>query len=512
MAKRDELHALIKALTPREKAYFKRFCKRADEGGKQQYLLVFEALDRMAAYDEADLRKRLKGQVNLRRLSAERRYLYDQLLRSLDQYTLRNHQGRQIEGLRREAELLAERGLLEAAHRRLKKALDIVERTEDFERHLLLLQLQIRIYELQAKGQLTETIRSINRKREAIRAKQSNLDAYYALRFEVFDVQHQYGQIGSGKPCPELESLEAHPLLVHPENAQSIRACERRYYAINLMRCIRKEYRTWYTEYGHYVDFMEAHEAVFVRSNFLQLYNNYLYACIVVQDEGAFWKTVEKLRARLTDSDPNHRCMMESRILDFYSQTGQLAEGLAYWRGLPWQDERLFERADAFWQLALYRAMVELLLLSGQAGAVLDLQPYRPGGELMQRMGNTYFVDDLLLMLAHLGLGHYRVVESLLRSLHRHLQKANNLGPFQRCMLAFLRRLSLQQPLPEIRQQMTDLLVELEALARDPDRNFFMHFFPFTAWLRHRLEPDRPLGPMVRSAYRHFHQPQPVDA
>lgn len=512
MPKQDDLFALVKVLTPREKAYFKRFAKRADEGGKQQYLQLFEAMDRMAVYDGPALRKKLAGSINIKRFSAEKAYLYNQILRALDQFSLRKHQGRQVEALRREAELLAERGLLEAAHKRLDKALMMVEATEDFGRHLVLLRLLIRIYELEAKGQVTERIRAINAKRDDIRRKQSNLDAYHALRFEVFDVQHKYGQVSKGQTCPELDALLAHPLLQHPDAALSLRARERFYYCVNLMRCIQKQYGQWYTGYGEYVGFMEKHSSVFMRSNFLQLYNNHLYACLVVQDHAEFWRSETKLRKLLNDGDPNHRCMLESRILSFYVETGQFDKGIAHFHRLPWEEERLFERADAFWQLSLYRAMMRLLLLSKKWELAIDINRYRPTGNIMQRLGNTYLVDDLQVLLAHIELKNIQVVESMLRSIYRHLQKANSLGPFQRTVLAFLRSLSLDSPMPELRQKMQDLLDEMDQLAADPERNLFVHFFPFPAWLRHRLNPDTDLERLVHETYKAFHGVENVEA
>ncbi len=240
MAKRDECHDLIRTLSAREKAYFQRFAKRHSDRDIPDYLRLFRVLDALPVYDEQALRRRLKGSPLLSRLSSAKRYLYRQLLKALDLYTAGAHWGRQVDNLRREAEILAGRGLFQAAERQLDQAAELAREREDFERLLALSSLRLRVYEMEARAQLTEEVRQINREREGLMDRLRNLDAYRTLRFTLFDLHERVGFVGPEESLPELDTLEGHALLSGPGSALSMRARERYHYVSNLLRFLRK--------------------------------------------------------------------------------------------------------------------------------------------------------------------------------------------------------------------------------------------------------------------------------
>ena len=57
----DSLHRLIKSLTKPEKRYFKVFSSRHVIGDQNNYLVLFDAIDRQGEYDEAKLIKKFKN-------------------------------------------------------------------------------------------------------------------------------------------------------------------------------------------------------------------------------------------------------------------------------------------------------------------------------------------------------------------------------------------------------------------------------------------------------------------
>jgi hypothetical protein len=504
VAKRDECHDLIRTLSAREKAYFQRFAKRHSDRDIPDYLRLFRVLDALPVYDEQALRRRLKGSPLLSRLSSAKRYLYRQLLKALDLYTAGAHWGRQVDNLRREAEILAGRGLFQAAERQLDQAAELAREREDFERLLALSSLRLRVYEMEARAQLTEEVRQINREREGLMDRLRNLDAYRELRFTLFDLQDRVGFVGPEETLPELDALEGHALLSGPGSALSMRARERYHYVSNLLRFLRRDFRGWFRSYTDYVAFMEGEERLFYRVNFLQLYNNYLLSCIVNQEAGAFWATVDKLRERLGSEDPNHTALMQARILHWHSEAGTFAEGLAYLRQSGWREMRLFERTDRFWRRHLFRALSRTLLENGLPDEVLDLALEADGLDPVEPFGQLGFIDRVVIVLAHLELGHFGVAESQLRSLYRRMQKTDQLGPFQDLIMRFLRKLPFQGERPVIRRHLQDLLRDMEALAEDPQRNLFLEYFPFVPWLRHQLDPRTDLAAETGAFYRRY--------
>lgn len=80
------LHRLIKSLTKPEKRYFKVFSSRHVIGDQNNYLVLFDAIDRQSEYDEAKLLKKFKNEPFVKRFSIAKSRLYNAILKSLDAY------------------------------------------------------------------------------------------------------------------------------------------------------------------------------------------------------------------------------------------------------------------------------------------------------------------------------------------------------------------------------------------------------------------------------------------
>ncbi len=121
----DPLFQLIHSMSSSEKRYFKR---NALIGGDTDanYLKLFDTLNKMKNYDEETLRKK----AFVKHLAAERKYLYEAILRSLRNYNSEDSIRAQISDLLLDATYLYERGLYDQSQRRLKIAQRLVKQID----------------------------------------------------------------------------------------------------------------------------------------------------------------------------------------------------------------------------------------------------------------------------------------------------------------------------------------------------------------------------------------------
>ena len=77
-SKKDFLFDLINSLSPSEKRNFKLFAKRLASNEGAKFLLLFDALDKMGAYNERELLE--KAPVTKKQLSNMKAHLYKQVL------------------------------------------------------------------------------------------------------------------------------------------------------------------------------------------------------------------------------------------------------------------------------------------------------------------------------------------------------------------------------------------------------------------------------------------------
>lgn len=87
--KNDSLFDLIKSLDKTEKGYFKKFATRyGEKTDGNEYLKLFDLIDKMPEYNERKFKETLSGKNgNKTNLSAQKSYLYHQILKSLRAYT-----------------------------------------------------------------------------------------------------------------------------------------------------------------------------------------------------------------------------------------------------------------------------------------------------------------------------------------------------------------------------------------------------------------------------------------
>jgi hypothetical protein len=121
----DDLFRLIKALNKSEKGYFKKFAAKSSSGSKQNYIVLFDAIERMDSYDEDLLRKMLAGEPILKQLPVYKVYLFNLILKSLNQYGAFETSSDRIRDHLENSKTLSSKALFKEAMKQLKKAKEI---------------------------------------------------------------------------------------------------------------------------------------------------------------------------------------------------------------------------------------------------------------------------------------------------------------------------------------------------------------------------------------------------
>ncbi len=118
----DALFELIKSLEQAEKRHFKIFAKRHVMENGNQYLLLFDIMDRLSDYDETLIKRKLGNTLFAKNLSSSKNYLYSLLLQSLRNYNSGRSVRAALHELWLDIDTLTEKGLLKQASKLLHKA------------------------------------------------------------------------------------------------------------------------------------------------------------------------------------------------------------------------------------------------------------------------------------------------------------------------------------------------------------------------------------------------------
>lgn len=121
----DDLFRLIRSLNKPEKGFFKKYAAKNAASGKQNYITLFDAIDKMEEYDEEKLRKQLKNESFIKQLPVYKVYLFNLILKSLHLFgSVDNAESRLTEMLIN-VKILNSRALYKEAAKQLKKAKEL---------------------------------------------------------------------------------------------------------------------------------------------------------------------------------------------------------------------------------------------------------------------------------------------------------------------------------------------------------------------------------------------------
>lgn len=156
MTSKDNLFQLIKSLSQSEKRFFKLEAAKYSKKGDNDYIQLYDLLDKQEVYDESLVKKKLKGSKILKRFSGVKNYLYKMILKSLTQYHAERNSHQRITTLLQQIDILFNKGIYKAAHKLLRKARKIAEEYQLLGYHIILSEWDHRFADLEDKFWKTE--------------------------------------------------------------------------------------------------------------------------------------------------------------------------------------------------------------------------------------------------------------------------------------------------------------------------------------------------------------------
>lgn len=134
MKKNSNAFVLIKSLTMSEKRYFKIFSERHTIGSQNKYVALFDQLDKCDVENDVAIKKNLKTiGINADFISADKNYLYQLILRSLNECHNSKTYNLEIKEALLSIEILFHKGLYHECLKLIDKAEGLAKECENFQ-------------------------------------------------------------------------------------------------------------------------------------------------------------------------------------------------------------------------------------------------------------------------------------------------------------------------------------------------------------------------------------------
>ena len=450
MPKSDSLFLLIKSLLPAEKRYFKLYSNKHVIGEENNYVRLFDAINSMEHYSEADLKsillRRFPGEKFVNHLTSEKSRLFKIILQSLRSYRSEKSISRKLIDMIEDAQILTNKKLYDQAAKVLAKAEDLARQHEDFLilfRVQELMRTQIQVNETSnIKKKILEVIEQSDDtcKRLFNQIQIQNLyDLTYSIARINFSTRMQESQ-------NEISEIESHSILASSENALSI-AAKLRYHATHAI--IGKMKNDIHTVYEHWEQSLEILKGNPIRlqeeiRQYIIVTANFVNVCIQMREYERIAEVVTSFRD-LRDLSPETGTELTHNIFHIELlaslNSGNLERALDIASDVfSWLESNANVVNTSRVITLYYNLGILHFLESNFASAEMCLRKVidHSKSEVRQDLQSS---ARLLLPLVLFSCGKSDMLESYVRSAQYYLDSRNSLLKFEQLMIKFLRGL-----------------------------------------------------------------------
>jgi len=496
---KDGVHQLIQSLTGNEKRFFKLFATAQRE--EKNYVRLFSAMEKMKTYDDRKLKQLLKGERFLKNLSFEKNYLQKQILKALRVFHSENKVELQLNALLSDVKILAEKELFELCEKQIEKGIALAVKHEQ---HTHLLQLLIRKWDLESSlvhSNAQESLKNKLNTNDEIRLTLKSIETYlnYMLLHEkVVSRMRKKVRVRNTDDKKTLDKIMRHPLLANKPAADLGANARYMFHTAHYLNCFsrgntQKAYRHVKAE----MVLMETKpEAIYLTPRlFYNTTHNYLYGCLFTKRYDEMKLFMRNYREGFYKKLPIDFSMiedvMEESLLNYTLalsiHSKDYALGLKtisdYEKKITEYEKIINEEM----RIAIYYKMSRILLLSGNPKKALKWTNKLLNESNPDVRPDMQCYARILNLIIHFELTNFDLLESIVGSAKRFLEKKNMLYKIETVFLHFMQDI-LKAAKEKEKQKLFLLLKEnLTALKKDPlERNAFLHF-DYLEWVEGKL-------------------------
>lgn len=499
----NNLHSLIRSMSKAEKRYFKIFSGRHTVGDKNNYTVLFDAVDKQPEYDEPRLLQKFKHEAFTNRFSISKRRLYEAVLKSLDAFHANSSVDEKMRKQLHYAEILYHRSLYDQCEKILQSARKLATKHERWTTLLQIGDMEKALFEKYNYADARKEGKTVLRANdEDALEKLEEYSALWNLKSELFASLYQKGSVRSAEQKKELKTLVEKKLKGYNPETLAPRAKylyhhihSAYWFALGEFEKSRDELEQNYTLIKeHHAPFKEP-ESVYlsVLTNLIYMYHRtgqYDKAIAYLErlkemPQALDLNTTEDLKVRLFTS-------VKSVQLTLFLLNRDLERGQ---RIIPEVEAGLNEfgdRISSVRRASFYYLMAAILFHSGEHSASL-----RWVNRLLNELDidgseETHCFAQLLYILLHLELDNKDLLPYAIRSTQRYLKTRERTYKFETLLLEFISTIMRAKNNEVRRVCYLTLQSGLKKIENDPYEAAAFEHFDLLNWVDKKLvELDR---------------------
>lgn len=492
MKRKSDLFQLIRSLSKSEKRFFKVFSSRHVLGDQNNYIALFDAIERQADYDEKAIQEQFAGEKMLNRFSVAKAYLYDLILKAMSVYHSQNSLDNQIDELLRRASFLYEKCLFGQAEILIGKAKKLALDNEKFAILPEILRREKRLMEAGLYVNHTQDeIETLHRQNADVLEKLDNLNEYWLLDAKLYHHHNTHGMARSSDDVQQIAYVFDSNLMRNEDRARSFDAqlLFQRIYATYFF--ILRDFESCYNRIRRTVELLESQpELADARPlTYISSINNLLNMTQVMKKQDETEHYLRELERRLHERPRRESERYRLKIfeayyhhqLSYYLEQGRSDEALPL---LPKIEEglaRFGPLLDATGEIMLCYNVFLVAFWAGEHRAALKWIERITCRNAADVRPDIYYFAHVLRLMTSLRQPPTSRTDSILEETKQFLSQREAANEFERKVETYVGRLPIADE-ATCQRMLIEIQETLHSLSLDPFERKALAYFDFKRW------------------------------
>jgi hypothetical protein len=492
---KDELFQLIKSLGKGEKRNFKLFTQRHSSAADLKTIVLFDALDRMHAYDEEALLQKNKRLTKLQ-LSNLKASLYRQILASLRQIREVENVDLQLHELMDHARILYNKGLY-------LQSLKALERHKNLARHYHQTTYLQQALFFEKKIEAMYITRSMEHRADVLAEESDEIQIRVKLANDLSNLSLQLyaWYIKHGHARNKEEAAKVKSFFVEHQPAEAIKPewfyCRLYLYqSYCWLSFIRHDFLTYYKYAQRWVDLFDAQPQMLMVETiqYIKGMHNLLGAHYDLRNRKPFFESLKKFedfyQSELVQSNDNFRIQTFVYLylskINAYFFTGEFTKGTAIVGEIENHLDAYALYMDRHRVLVFYYKIACLYFGSGNNEKAIDYLNKIIHLKVDLRTDLQCYAR-LLHLIAHFELGSIDILPYLVKNVYRFMAKMENLTHVEEAMFKFLRS-TFHVPVRSLKPHFEKLLKQVKPYEKKTAEARAFAYLDVISWLESKIQ------------------------
>ncbi len=488
--KQDAISELIHSMSSSEKRHFKIYSKGHIKEGENNYISLFNAINSSKKGYENELKNKSTKRVTLKNLHVEKNYLYNLLLKSLNDFHGITSSEARIDKINKHIEILLHKGLHQQCIKLVSKAKKIGLEAHSESQLIRTLELEQEIYN---KQQDYKKLLSSIEDSKVILKKLSNQYDYKNLAFEMNFKEITFRSTNKMEHLKELQHLMKHKLMQDENKAETYKAKMFLFQTKAMYYGIVNDEPTSILYFEKMMQLMESAPKIIQQHpiDYLLVFANVAMGKINLKHYKELMNDIEKI-----ESSPSRLQIKQDKAFEanlfFFTKPYQLDIFTAI---------KKFEKSREIIQIIeenidAYRPHVIRTILLNTAKSMAIASFYLEDYKRSLKYMNQIFDDELgkysrghiFNMIIHYELGNESLLNSLINSTKRLLIQQDRMTKAEELMIEFFTKLIKKNKTKDINAHFQDYHKLVLQLMDDPDSNFSLRYFDVAKWMEAKIK------------------------